>query len=127
MEIITVECMNMKPHDAHTWREGFLWHRKRVCGGVPRTVDWDGFTPNERREAMGYVKADVESTAALFSHFKGEHRHHFKFNPEEADNVIMAWKCDVPDCEKEAFRFRSVFNHQTRVGGHIKFITKTWR
>ncbi|QFG08747.1 hypothetical protein PBI_INGRID_77 [Arthrobacter phage Ingrid] len=36
MEIITVECMNPRPHKAHSWREGFLWHRKRECGGVPQ-------------------------------------------------------------------------------------------
>lgn len=35
MEFITVECMNTKPHAPHTWREGFMWHRKRECGGVP--------------------------------------------------------------------------------------------
>jgi hypothetical protein len=35
MEFITVECMNPNAHEAHTWREGFLWHRKRECGGVP--------------------------------------------------------------------------------------------
>jgi hypothetical protein len=36
MEFITVECMNPRPHAAHSWREGFLWYRKRECGGVPK-------------------------------------------------------------------------------------------
>jgi hypothetical protein len=35
--IVFVECMSFKPHEAHSWREGFLWHRKRHCGGRPMT------------------------------------------------------------------------------------------
>lgn len=66
-----------------------MWHRKRVCGGVP---EW-------------------------FNEFRiPEHRHHYKFlEGNQSDEILMVWRCDVPGCNKIYTRFRSLFNYQTRV------------
>lgn len=92
MEYITVECMNMNPHKAHSWREGFLWLRKRECGGVPKFVlhNWD-----EKRDLAlvnNYCEADVEMTTGLYNRLY--HRH--KFQLKEANYSFLVWECK--DC-----------------------------
>jgi hypothetical protein len=116
MELITVECMNPKPHEAHTWREGFLWHRKRECGGVPRKADpFDNML-------SAYCEADVRYTAALYETLftTEEHRHHFRFAPVHSDGVIMVWRCKISGCRESYTRFRSLWNYQTRAGSKLR-------
>lgn len=118
MVIVTVECADPRPHDPHTWREGFLWHRKRICGGTPRVIDESAMTPNERRAMLGYCEADVEATAQVFEwlfRVEPEHRHYYGFSAEKSDPVLMVWECMDPFCDHEYTRFRSLFNYQTRV------------
>lgn len=33
-DVLYLECSRIFKHDAHSWREGFLWHRKRTCKGL---------------------------------------------------------------------------------------------
>lgn len=110
MEYITVECMNMNPHKAHSWREGFLWHRKRECKGVPKYV-----LHNWPREPLvnNYCEADVEMTSALFKRLY--HRHKFQLH-DDSTNAYLVWYCK--DCPK-ATRFaqsRYVYVRQTIYG-----------
>ncbi|UYL88265.1 hypothetical protein SEA_LILHUDDY_76 [Arthrobacter phage LilHuddy] len=103
MDYITIECMNRKPHEAHSWREGFLWHRKRECGGVPKKVDHIG------NLLIDYCKADVEATTALYMELF--HRHDFRYAPEESDRVTMTWECR--SCFARYQKFRSVYRIET--------------
>ena len=107
-----IECGVSLPHDPHTWREGFLWHRKCECEGVPATFGtFDSFMPE-------YAKADVRYTASLYTNIfhpeEEPHRHYYGFSKEKSDIVHMVWVCLDPFCQEEYYRFRSVFNFQAR-------------
>jgi len=52
--IINVECMSVTPHKPHSWREGFLWYRKRVCGGVPMMAELEQIPVNYHKHAFKY-------------------------------------------------------------------------
>ena len=114
MELVTVECMNFHPHDPHTWREGFLWLKKKKCQGYKKVVkqDWLG----------DYCKADVEATTQVFEwlfRVEPEHRHYYGFSAEKSDPVLMVWECMDPFCDDKYYRFRSLFNYQTRATRRI--------
>jgi hypothetical protein len=85
-KIIYIECMNFKPHDPHTWREGFLWHSKKTCGGVPEWVQ----TPDEET-----------------------HRHYFGVRPEQCDAITIVWECLDPFCDEVYEKFRMFYNWET--------------
>ncbi|ASD52291.1 hypothetical protein QCN32_gp71 [Arthrobacter phage Niktson] len=87
MEFITIECSNRRPHAPHTWREGFLWHRKRECGGVPNITKTEWLRKN--------------------------HRHYMVYQPVHSNGLIMVWMCSVPGCIQEHTKFRSVFMFET--------------
>jgi hypothetical protein len=109
MEIITIECMNTKPHDPHTWREGFLWHRKRECGGVPQKVDRFGDM------ITAYCEADIRYTAAMYETIieTEGHRHYFGFCPDRSDDIVMLWECLDPFCDGVYEKFRMFYNWET--------------
>jgi len=85
MEYVTIECMNPKPHAPHTWREGFLWHRKRECKG------WIGKSAWLRKN----------------------HRHNLIFDRQASDVLFMHWACDVLGCDQSHTRMRRDFNWET--------------
>ncbi|ALY08668.1 hypothetical protein CAPNMURICA_68 [Arthrobacter phage CapnMurica] len=87
MEFITIECSNLRPHKAHEWREGFLWHRKRKCGGYPDTTKKEWLQKN--------------------------HRHYMVYMPVHSDQIIMVWRCSVPGCSEAQSKFRSAFRFET--------------
>ncbi|ALY09043.1 hypothetical protein GORDON_68 [Arthrobacter phage Gordon] len=85
MEFITIECSNLRPHKAHEWREGFLWHRKRTCKGYMERTDW----------------------------LRKNHRHKLIFREKSSDVFLMHWTCDVPGCLYSHTLLRRDFNWQT--------------
>ncbi|ASR83378.1 hypothetical protein SEA_CATERPILLAR_70 [Arthrobacter phage Caterpillar] len=89
LAIIRVECCNPLPHDPHTWREGFLWHRRRVCGGV---AEW--FRKFEPRP---------------------QHRHFFQLL--EASNAYLTWECE--ECPTTFVQARFVWVSQTVYGRRL--------
>lgn len=92
---LIIDCYNFKPHQPHEWREGFLWLRKRKCGGVP-----------ERR------KLDAKTKAEIWDRIKPpelyQHRHFFKLtkvfkfraaDPQRnfdqwIDRDLIGWQCE---------------------------------
>lgn len=118
MEFITVECMNTKPHAPHTWREGFMWHRKRECGGVPQKFD------RFAEEISTYCEADIRYTEALYeTHFtKEEHRHYYGFCAEKSDRIYLVWECLDPFCKDRFTRFRSVYRYETLVPKAVQIL-----
>ncbi|QFG13681.1 hypothetical protein PBI_SHEPARD_76 [Arthrobacter phage Shepard] len=119
MDYITIECMNRKPHKAHSWREGFLWHRKRECGGYQKIEKPDWLDTM----ITTYCQADVEATTALYMELF--HRHDFRYAPEESDRVTMTWECR--SCFVRHQKFRSVYHIETLWRGIGKGPTVTYK
>ncbi|WGH21760.1 hypothetical protein SEA_INKED_77 [Arthrobacter phage Inked] len=122
MEIVTIECSNLKPHAKHQWREGFLWLRKRTCDGMSQ-VFYDKRTRKPDpfgNMLMHYCETDVAATSAFYKTIFGveeepePHRHYYGFYPEKSDALVMVWRCLDPFCEEEYSQYRSLFNFQTR-------------
>lgn len=104
MEFVTVECMNLNPHDAHSWREGFLWYRKRECGGVP--LDF-------------YLKRITK------------HKHNFKVMTPVHDHTSgISFVCFKPGCKVQVSLYRhdvkEVLMYEKPVGNCYMKYKETW-
>lgn len=60
--VITHLCnTNGFPHEAHEWREGFLWFRKRKCDGLKsKLVEW--FEPKPHKHMLRLTKTLILSS-----------------------------------------------------------------
>jgi hypothetical protein len=116
--ILITECSHTLPHEAHSWRTGFLWHRKNTCSGLSKEQSDMLLNPPKRQEWLySYCEADVQATADLYKSlfsFDEAHRHYYGFYPEKSDALVMVWRCLDPFCEEEYSQYRSLFNFQTR-------------
>ncbi|AXH44614.1 hypothetical protein SEA_MEDIUMFRY_70 [Arthrobacter phage MediumFry] len=86
-EIIYIECSILHPHGPHTWREGFLWHRKRSCTGFKKLNKSEWLRKN--------------------------HKHNMVFDGKGSDVLFMHWICDVPGCLENYTRWRRDWNWET--------------
>lgn len=119
--VIYIECANFKPHGKHTWREGFLWHRKRECSGRPHRDDIDGplmspdyIDPSYMSPGFGKLEASVPLTIV-------EHKHDFKLvegftvGPDhfirKPDSDLL-WECDWLDCRHLFVIDRNLWHEQ---------------
>jgi hypothetical protein len=101
--IVFVECMSFKPHKAHSWREGFLWYRKRHCGGRPKT------------EAEIWIwRAANPNLGVKLNEWLPPHKHSFKFKGVWSDTQVMEWWCDNCPDNVTCNWPREVFNKRTR-------------
>ena len=110
MVYFTVECGNPNPHKAHSWREGFLWHRKRKCDGCPEKSGFEEFMAD-------YAKADVEMTSALYE--KLYHKHHFKGVGSDGPEYIISFVCDKGGCNAKVRMYRK--DYADMLMGHLSF------
>ncbi|QGZ17279.1 hypothetical protein SEA_GIANTSBANE_75 [Arthrobacter phage Giantsbane] len=115
MVYFTVECGDPKPHKAHSWREGFLWHRKRECGGCPEKSDWLSDI------VVAYSEADVAMTTALYERLY--HRHKFVLNGD-TNSAYLVWHCEKEFCDTKFVQARYHYVTQT-INGH-QFAFQPW-
>lgn len=82
------DCGGYYLHSAHSWREGFLYLRKRVCRGTavinpPKPI---GKTINQIREDLGLPE------------YESDHKHSYKltdafsFGPKRETDIV--WYCE---------------------------------
>jgi hypothetical protein len=112
------DCGGYYLHDAHSWREGFLYLRKRVCRGTAsiRMPKSSGKTIAQIRDGLLGMPSSAQIPLTII-----DHKHDFKltsgfavgterFVPKLETDIL--WHCDWLDCEHYFVISRSLWKEQ---------------
>ncbi|ASM62366.1 hypothetical protein SEA_NIGHTMARE_71 [Arthrobacter phage Nightmare] len=94
-DVLYLECSSTFKHDAHSWREGFLWHRKRTCNGLS----------GEMSDRIRYPQRHILIP-------QSRHRHTFALN-DQTDEMYLVWHCQVEPCDIKFAQSRYRYVNQT--------------
>lgn len=116
-EVIIMECTHTLPHEAHSWRTGFLWLRRNTCQGITA------------EQFDKYMEMKYPTP-------KPPHKHRFQYKPSRKHLWVnpdrYVWICKDRTCDvvlstdKEEFRGALLHQGTTRA---IKLPPrrKSWR